>query len=379
MKLKSSQSSVLLASSIHRWNDVRVYHKEARSLSLNYDVTVIGVGESDDNIVISKNISVILLPFPDSILRRIKNAFSILAYGISPKYHLIHFHDPELIWVGLILRLFRKKVIYDVHEDLKAAVKIRRWVPHLLKNIIGNLAHTVELFGQFFFTGIIVAEDSYLSNFNNNNHIISVRNYVRINSSPIVIENKSKRILYTGSVTIARGVGDLLKAIALLQDYDQEIGAIIIGHCPTSEVELFHELKDTLPNPNAVEIVSFIDFEQIQSFVSTCSVAVVPLRGEKNYEYSIPTKILDYMNWGIPYIYSRLKLTEELFGVNSGGIGFDPGNIVQLENAIHRILTDLNLHKKLTIECRNKIHSFNWISEEAKLFSFYETYLSEEN
>ena len=374
MKSELSQTRILLASTIHRWNDVRIYHKEAKSLSSNYDVTVMGVGEPDDLKVISVNISVILMPLPKSILQRINNALRILAKGISPQFHLIHFHDPELIWVGLILRLFRKKVIYDVHEDINAAVKIRRWIPQLFKGTIGYFAHIVELLGQQFFNGLIVAEDSYLALFNKNKNIISVRNYVRIKPNPILIDPNSKRILYIGSVTIARGVGDLLKAISLLQNRDKDIGAAIIGHCPNSELKILQKLKQELPNPNAVEIIRFIDFEKIQLFVSSCKLAVVPIRREKNYEESIPTKILDYMNWGIPYVYSRLKLTEELFGIDSGGIGFDPGNVIQLKNAIHRLLTDFNLHEKLTRDCRKKVNSFNWEYEEVKLFEFYENF-----
>jgi len=374
MTSELSQTRILLASTIHRWNDVRIYHKEAKSLSSNYDVTVMGVGEPDDLKDISGNISVILMPFPKSILERINNAFRILAKGISPQFHLIHFHDPELIWVGLILRLFRKKVIYDVHEDINAAVKIRRWIPRLFKSTIGYFAHIVELLGQRFFNGLIVAEDSYLALFNKNKNIISVRNYVRIQPNPILIDPKSKKILYIGSVTIARGVGDLLRAISLLQNRDQDIGAAIIGHCPNSELKILQELKEELPNPNAVEIIRFTDFEKIQLFVSSCKLAVVPIRREKNYEESIPTKILDYMNWGIPYVYSRLKLTEELFGIDSGGIGFDPGNVIQLKTAIHRLLTDFNLHEKLTRDCRKKVNSFNWEYEEIKLFEFYENF-----
>ncbi len=370
MKSELSQTRILLASTIHRWNDVRIYHKEARSLSSNYDVTVMGVGETDDLKVISENISVILMPIPNSILQRIKNAFRILAKGISPQFYLIHFHDPELIWVGLILRLFRKKVIYDVHEDINATVKIRRWIPHLLKGTIGYCAHLIELLGQWFFNGVIVAEDSYLASFNRNKNIIPIRNYVRIQPQPIVIDPESKRVLYIGSVTIARGVGDLLKAISLLQYKDQDIGATIIGHCPISELKILQQLKEELPNPNAVQMVRFTDFEKIQFFVSSCKLAVVPIRREKNYEESIPTKILDYMNWGIPYVYSRLKLTEELFGIDSGGIGFDPGNIIQLKNAIYRLLTDFNLHEKLTRDCRKKVNSFNWEYEAVNLFAF---------
>ena len=364
---------ILLASSLHRWNDVRIFHKEACSLAIKYDVTVMGV--ASESISNSGEIRILTLPRPTSLLRRFLNGCKVLEESVSGGYAIFHFHDPELLWIGFVVKLFRIKVIYDVHEDTRAAAQIREWIPQLLRGILGGLVHVFELFGQWIFNGVILAEDSYFSNFPANNKTVAIRNFVRVDDSALHFRNQSKRILYAGSVTVARGIGDLLDAVAILQREDPEIGATIIGSGPANDKKELEELRSRLPDPASVEFIDYIDFGKLKKFAQDCHLAVVPLRRTKNYERSIPTKILDYMNWGLPFVYSRLPLTEELFGQHSGGVGFEPGDVKDLARHLRRLLTEKNLYDQLRNEGKSKVVQFDWSNEEKTLFKLYDRVL----
>ena len=364
---------VLLASSLHRWNDVRIFHKEASSLAVKYDVTVMGV--ASESISNSGEIRILTLPRPTSLLRRLLNGCKILEEGVSGGYAIFHFHDPELLWVGFMVKLFRIKVIYDVHEDTRAAAQIREWIPQYLRGILGGLVHVFELFGQWIFNGVILAEDSYFSNFPANDKIVAIRNYVRVDDSALHFRNQSKRILYAGSVTVARGIGDLLDAVAILQREDLEIRATIIGSGPADDKKELEELRRRLPDPASIEFIDYIDFGKLKELAQNYYLAVVPLRRTKNYERSIPTKILDYMNWGLPFVYSRLSLTEELFGGESGGIGFEPGDVDGLTKCLRLLLNDDSLCHQLREEGRAKVRQFDWKSEEKTLLRLYDRVL----
>ena len=56
-----------------------------------------------------------------------------------------HFHDPELLFVGLLLRLCTSaKVIYDAHEDLPATIYAKTYIPLKLRGIISKISNAGE-------------------------------------------------------------------------------------------------------------------------------------------------------------------------------------------------------------------------------------------
>lgn len=369
------RTSILLASALHRWNDVRIFHKEAKSLSQSYSVTIMGVETEGEPA--TEGMEVIPLPPALSMRRRFLNAVRILLEGARGDYALIHFHDPELLWVGFILKLFRNRVIYDVHENTYNAIQIRTWLPKRLRNLLGRLTHGLELIGQWCFDGVILAENSYVSNFSKNENVAVVRNYVRIGPEPLALIRGGKRILYTGAVTVARGLGDFLEALAILQVDDGTISATIVGQSDPGDVDRLDELQSNLPNPKNVEILPHVDFSDLQQSAKRCELAVVPLRDMLNYRYSIPTKILDYMNWGIPYVYSRLPLSCELFAENSGGVSYEPGNVADLAEKLRYLLNNQEIIATKVKEGRDKVSSFDWDKEQEKLLALYEKIIGE--
>ena len=59
---------------------------------------------------------------------------------------------------------------------------------------------------------------------------------------------------------MARGIGDLLDAVAILQREDPEIGATIIGSGPADDKKELEELRRRLPDPASIEFFDYIDF-----------------------------------------------------------------------------------------------------------------------
>ena len=60
---------------------------------------------------------------------------------------LYHFHDPELLWVGVLLKLRGFRVIYDVHEDVPKQIMSKPWIPRWARPIISKAVHLVEQLG----------------------------------------------------------------------------------------------------------------------------------------------------------------------------------------------------------------------------------------
>ena len=90
--------------SVHTPFDTRIFHKECKTLvRTGYDVHLITRHERDD---IVDGITIHAVPWYTSMLRRITSAtYAVYKKAIEDEYDVYHFHDPELIPFGLLLKM----------------------------------------------------------------------------------------------------------------------------------------------------------------------------------------------------------------------------------------------------------------------------------
>ena len=370
-----SNQKVLVASSLHPWDDPRIFYKQCHSLNKFYKITLIAVAEKKSFQI--NNIQVIGLPKPRSIINRLKNGLKIIKELFYGKYAILHFHDPELLWVGFTAKLLGRKVIFDIHENILGIVQIRNWIPRIIKKSLGNFMLFIENISQEIFDGIILSEKSYLKYFKNNINTITIQNFVKIEPDKTV-KNKLQdhTIIYVGAVTYSRGIYDLVEAVIELQKKDPSVKLIIIGRMQDQDFEkkLNQKIKSAL-FPENIQLLGHINFLIMKKFISIASVGIIPLHPNDNYLYSYPTKIFDYMNWGLPYVYSNLPYWKKTFGDKCGGISFEACNKIDLIEKIERILYNNKLWHELALDCRKNVHRFNWKTEEKKLLYLYKNIL----
>ena len=68
---------------------------------------------------------------------------------------IAHFHDPELIPWGVLLRLYGIRVIYDVHEDYPEAVSENYRLPAVIRKLLPPVVRFVEWITTPFFSAIV--------------------------------------------------------------------------------------------------------------------------------------------------------------------------------------------------------------------------------
>ena len=73
---------------------------------------------------------------------------------------IIHFHDPELIGVGLVLKSLGKKLIYDVHEDLPRQILFKHWIPGPARRAVALSASAAEKLAFRSFDAIVTATET---------------------------------------------------------------------------------------------------------------------------------------------------------------------------------------------------------------------------
>ena len=147
---------VCILTSVHPPFDMRIFHKEAKSLvKAGYDVTLIA---QHDNEEIVDGIRIVPLPKPKNRIERMtRTVWVVYKKALKINADIYHFHDPELIPAGLLLKHHGKRVIYDVHEDVPRQNLSKPYIPIIFRKPISALIEAIETFSARRFDGVVTA------------------------------------------------------------------------------------------------------------------------------------------------------------------------------------------------------------------------------
>ena len=155
--------SVVHLTTVHEPFDSRIFHRECKALAkAGYDVALLAPGRTDS---IVDGIQVGSLPRSNHrVLRMSLGVGRTLIKALGRRADLYHFHDPELIPAGLLLRLLGKRVIYDIHEDNRTALEEREYLPSPLRTLTARLFAWAEESSSRHFH-LVLAERYYAERF----------------------------------------------------------------------------------------------------------------------------------------------------------------------------------------------------------------------
>jgi hypothetical protein len=147
---------VCILTSVHHLFDIRIFHKQAKSLiKAGYDVTLIAQHDRDE---IVDEIRIVALPKPANRIQRMtRTAWQIYRLALRVDADIYHLHDPELIPLGLKLKYLGKKVIFDAHEDLPKQLLSKPYLGSNTARILSVMTSLFERYACSRFNGIIAA------------------------------------------------------------------------------------------------------------------------------------------------------------------------------------------------------------------------------
>jgi len=360
--------------SVHQRFDGRIFRKECKSLSsAGYEVTLIVADGKGDERVDDINI-VDIGKVNGRINRFIKTTRKIRIRAVKLNCDVYHFHDPELLFVGLYLKRLGKKVIFDMHENVPVDIEEKEYIHPLFRKLLSFCYKKLEIYAVKKFDAIVSTRESInerLKYYNSNIELIT--------NFPIVEENIDKTdatdsiICFAGAVISNWRHKEVINAIENLDN----VKYLLAG--PTDE-DYIKELQ-SLNGWGKVDFLGRISFERVKVMYQKGTIGVAIYIYCKNMDGTTGnlanTKLFEYMNWEIPIICTDFSLWKAIIVDEiQCGICVNPYDINAISKAIQYLIENPEIAKQMGKNGREAVlNTYNWDTQAIKLVTMYKNIL----
>ncbi len=367
------KSKVCILTSVHPAFDVRIFYKEAKTLAkTGYNVVLIAQHTKEE---IADGVRLVPLPKPRNRFERMtKVVWKLFMLAVKEKAEIYHLHDPELISVGLILKLFGKKVIYDVHEHYPNTILDRYWIPKSLRDTTSNLFDLFEKVFVLFFDYVIYTTPIVGERYKELKvRTERIENYPLIELSEIFEKNPQKYIIYLGGMTKIRGITELIEAFNMVVKKYPEWKLYLVGSIePPSFSKGIEQLISKLNLKQNINLIPWVPYEEKEKLSSQASIGIVTYLPYPNNISCLPNKLFDYMLVGLPVVASNFPLYKEIVDTDRCGLIVDPLDPREVAKAIEYLIEHPDGARKMGKKGKKAIlEKYNWEKEGRKLLEIY--------
>ncbi|XWN36512.1 MAG: glycosyltransferase [Balneola sp.] len=363
---------IVQMSSAHHVFDNRIFNKISKSL-VNHGYNVDLLIQHTKNEVV-EGINIIALPKVSGKLGRpLKVIPALLKKAIEyPPKTIFHFHDPELILVGLLLKIFGYKVIYDVHEDVPRDILSKQWIPKFLRGTVSSFFEELESRIAPKFDGLIVVTPFIKERLNFKNSLL-VQNFPIIKEINSIKKNRlGENIFYVGDITLVRGIVEIVDAIDILnRKKGRKIRLKLAGQF--SPEILKTEIKKKA-GWEFVDFVGWINRRELHQYAQESQAGLVIFHPIESHINAQPNKLFEFMLEGLPIIASDFPLWRKIILDNRCGFLVNPLSAKEIAVALERLIENSDESFEMGKRGRKAVlKKYNWTSQEKKLIALYKS------
>jgi glycosyltransferase involved in cell wall biosynthesis len=373
--------SIIHCTSVHPWDDVRIFQKECVSLkAAGYNVNLLtstGIPH-----IHASGVKIIQVKLPlNRFLRMMLGNIKFTYHVLLNNYDVIHIHDPELIPMGLISRIFKNKVILDLHEYLPDQVLSKYWIPKYLRSVISICTKVLLSISTRFFSGVITADELILDMVSNSKKI-AVRNFPILKEfSEINIESKKRaesyeiRMCYLGAISKARGLESMINLLHELRK-DSECSLVLYGRIHDPEFAKKIENNDL---PLGLSYGGIVGRNDVASTLNRFDIGLALYSNYPAYQNAIHAiKTYEYLLSGVVPVVPSFAKWKEYWNEKECILFVDSESIQDMKTTIIDACKRDGHLISMVNNGRNWIYlNSYWESESNVLFNFYNDLLAD--
>lgn len=371
--MSANTAKIIQLTTVHPRDDIRIAVKQCATLAAAFpdDVELVvadGLGAGR-----YKNVNITDLGSigPSKLARPFMGFFRAVKLLRSRRPDVLHFHDPELIPVGLVAKAMGIRVIYDAHEDVPRQLKGRDTLGVGLRYTLASCAGVTEWVAARILDAIVCATPTIAARF-------PAKKTTLVQNFPIVAElvaveqipytDRPHRFVYAGGITRMRGVREMVEAVGET-DPNSRLELSLAGSFRPKSLQ--QEIQQ-LPGAGNTTLHGQLDRGELAKLLASARAGLVLFHKAPNHINAQPNKLFEYMSVGLPVIASDFPLWRELVERIGSGLLVDPKDPRAISEAMRWILEHPAEAEAMGRRGQQAVESrFNWQHEARKLMSVY--------
>ena len=362
---------VCILTTVHQPFDTRIFYKEAKSLvKSGYKVTLIVPHSKNEKV---DGVNIICLPRANNRFKRIFVCTGQMFFlALGQRSDIYHFHDPELIFIGVLLKILGKKVIYDVHEDVPKQILNKSWLGNTqIRKLMSSIMNIGEKMSARLFNNILAATPEIAKRFPKNK-VVLLRNFPVLELIDKTIPANYKKnkpiIVYAGGLKRVRGIKEIIQAMKYV-DNKAELWLLGQWYDETLKKEC-----ENIAEWKQVKAFGFVSLKKVFQYMKIANIGISILFPIESHLKSLPVKHYEYMTCSLPIIISNFFYWKDIFG--RCALFADPHDPKDIAKKILFLLENKEKSEELGKKGRALVEKrCNWEEESKKLLEMYRALL----
>lgn len=359
---------VVHLTSVHPRNDIRVFLKECRSAAAaGFEVFLVVADGQGPAFMDGVQIIDVGPRSGGRLGRAVLTGARVYAAARRLRADIYHFHDPELLPWGLLLRARGFRVVYDTHEHLPEDILTKHYLPSFARAPLSFLADHAERLAARGLSAVVAAYPHIERRFEQ----LTVRR-VSICNYPLPEElqragswqERRLQACYIGGISVNRGVRELVAAAALCRTQ------IVLAGPLWDRLTL--DQVQALPGWERIEYRGVIPRTEVAELLGSSRVGIITFLPTISHVNAHPNKLFEYMSAGVPVVASDFPQWREIVAATGSGLCVDPRDPAAIAAAVDRLAEDEQLGARCGRNgARAVADQFNWSTQACKLLELY--------
>lgn len=356
--------------SVHARQDRRIFQKECVSLArAGFEVYLV-VNDVYGN-ELKDGVHIISSAYQSK--NRIDRIFhadrKVYKKALQVEADIYHFHDPELLPYGWLLKKRGKKVIFDSHEFTWKQIECRDYLPKILRKLISMLYRTFEKAAVRRMDAVIVP-----CTYDGKRYFGSkCRREVLINNLPdidglddadVKFSDRKPQACYIGSLSKERGIMKMAQACK-----KADVPLVLAGTFVSNELK-----KEVLGVSRRITYKGNLAKPEVERLLNESYIGLSVLQDEGQYKHldNLPTKVYEYMASGMPVLVSGFPYYRKVMQKYNCGICVRADSVEEIAAGMQWMLKHLKEAEKMGRNGKRIVmRKYNWEAEEKKLLKLY--------